>query len=191
MTAPAAITLEALEVQGAWLIAPRVFQDPRGFFLESWSERAYRAAGLDVTFVQDNHSRSVRGTVRGLHFQAFGPTAPGQAKLVRVARGRIWDVVVDLRRDSPTFGAWTARELDDEGHAQLFVPAGCAHGFAVLSEQADVLYKVSTPYDPATERGIAWDDPELALPWPVSAPILSARDRNNPSLSSFMRESQG
>jgi dTDP-4-dehydrorhamnose 3,5-epimerase len=174
-----------LEVPGAFVVRPAVHRDARGFFLESWSARAQREAGLDLTFVQDNHSRSRFGTLRGLHYQAFGGDLPGQAKLVRVARGKVYDVLVDLRRASPTFGRFVARELDDEAHEQLFVPAGCAHGFVVLSEVADVLYKVSTPYDPATERGLAWDDPELAIPWPVAAPLLSERDRLNPSLSSL------
>lgn len=142
--------------------------------------------GLDLTFVQDNHSRSLAGALRGLHYQAFDARRGiGQVKLVRVGRGRIWDVVADLRPGSPTFGRWCARELDDETHAQLLVPAGCAHGFAVLSEVADVLYKQSTPYDPTTEHGIAWDDPELAVPWPITSPILSERDRTNPSFAAY------
>jgi len=172
-----------------FVVTPTVFRDARGFFVETWSEARYRAAGIDVAFVQDNHSQSQRDTVRGLHYQAFGPgVGPGQAKLVRVARGRIWDVVVDLRPDSPTFGRWTAHVLDGDEHAQLFIPAGCAHGFAVLSDTADVVYKVSTAYDPATERGIAWDDPELALAWPVATPILSDRDRGNPTLATYRSE---
>lgn len=178
--------LERLEIEGALLIQPIVHRDARGFFLESWSAPRMRELGLDVAFVQDNHSRSLAGTLRGLHYQAFEPgRGAGQVKLVRVGRGRIWDVIVDLRPSSPTFGRWCARELDDAAHAQLLVPAGCAHGFAVLSESADVLYKQSTPYDPATERGIAWDDPELAVRWPIPSPLLSERDRANPSFAAY------
>jgi len=172
---------------GLRLVKPQVYRDARGFFIETWSETRYREAGIDVTFAQDNHSHSRVDTVRGLHYQAFGAgVGPGQAKLVRVAHGRIWDVAVDLRPDSPTFGRWAAQVLDGEHHEQLFIPAGCAHGFAVLSASADVLYKVSTPYDPTTERGVAWDDPELAIAWPVKAPILSERDRNNPSFAAYL-----
>jgi dTDP-4-dehydrorhamnose 3,5-epimerase len=129
--------------------------------------------------VQDNHSRSGRGTLRGLHFQ----TEPGQAKLVRCLRGRVFDVAVDLRRDSPTFGEWEGHELDDSSHRQLFVPVGFAHGFCVLSEIADVAYKLTSYYDPATEAGIAWDDPEVGVEWPVPDPQLSERDKSNPRLA--------
>src|SRR5689334_2314325 len=132
-----------LSLQGLLLVKPRVFTDERGFFVESWQAERYRQHGLDVSFVQDNHSRSTKGTIRGLHFQR----APGQAKLLRVARGAIFDVAVDIRKDSPTFGKWEGVHLDDANQHQLFVPVGFAHGFAVLSDVADVLYKVSTPYD--------------------------------------------
>lgn len=152
--------------------------DARGFFVETFRRDAFAAAGIAVDFVQDNHSRSARGTVRGLHYQA----RPGQAKLVRVARGAIWDVVVDIRPDSPTFGVAESFELDDVAHRQLFVPVGFAHGFCVTSDIADVTYKVSSPYDASEERGIAWDDPALAIPWPTDAPIVSERDRANPRL---------
>jgi dTDP-4-dehydrorhamnose 3,5-epimerase len=168
------MNVERLPLEGLLAITPRVFADGRGFFLESYREPAYRAAGIDVSFVQDNHSRSVRGTLRGLHFQR----SPGQAKLVRVVTGRIWDVAVDIRPSSPTFGKWYGIELDAEQHKQLFVPVGFAHGFCVLSEFADVLYKVSSPYDAATEDGFAWNDPDVAIAWPVVDPILSARDVN-------------
>jgi dTDP-4-dehydrorhamnose 3,5-epimerase len=169
----------ATRLPGLVLLAPRVHADERGFFLETYSPATYRAAGVEVEFVQDNHSRSVRGTLRGLHYQR----RPGQAKLVRVARGRIWDIAVDIRPGSPTFGVWEAFELDDTSHRQLFVPIGFAHGFCVLSEVADVVYKVSAPYDGSEERGIAWDDPALGVAWPVDEPILSARDRSNPRLA--------
>jgi len=161
-----------LSLPGLKLIQPRVFRDDRGFFIETYSEPRYVQAGIGVTFVQDNHSRSVKGTLRGLHYQS----SPGQAKLVRVATGRIWDVAVDIRPESPGFGKWEGAVLDADDHAQLFVPIGFAHGFCVLSEYADVIYKVSSPYNPATECSIRYDDPELAVNWPVTAPVLSDRD---------------
>jgi dTDP-4-dehydrorhamnose 3,5-epimerase len=164
---------------GPILIEPRVIGDDRGFFLETYRRDPYAALGVDAEFVQDNHSRSVRGTIRALHFQV----TPGQPKLVRVARGRVWDVVVDLRRSSPTFGEWEAIELDDERHLQLFVPVGFAHGFCVLSEVADVVYKVGSYYDSTTERGVAWDDPDLRIGWPIDQPVVSDRDRRNPRLA--------
>jgi len=163
---------------GIVLLEPQVFADDRGFFVETYRQDAYAARGITADFVQDNHSRSVRGTVRGLHYQS----TPGQPKLMRVARGSVFDVVVDLRRDSPTFGQHEAFELDDRLHRQLFVPVGFAHGFCTLSEIADVVYKVGSYYDPVAERGLAWDDPALGIVWPVREPIVSARDRANPLL---------
>jgi dTDP-4-dehydrorhamnose 3,5-epimerase len=163
---------------GLLLLEPTVFADERGFFLETYRHDVYAARGIAAEFVQDNHSRSVRGTVRGLHYQA----APGQPKLIRVARGSIFDVVVDIRKGSPTFGEHEAFELDDERHRQLFVPNGFAHGFCTLSDVADVVYKVGSYYDAAAERGLAWDDRALGISWPVSEPIVSARDRANPLL---------
>jgi dTDP-4-dehydrorhamnose 3,5-epimerase len=164
---------------GPILVEPHVFADGRGFFLESYRHEAYRAIGINAEFVQDNHSRSVLGTIRALHFQL----TPGQPKLVRVARGRVWDVILDLRRSSSTFGEWEGFELDDERHLQLFIPIGFAHGFYVMSDVADVVYMVGSYYDPATERGIAWDDPELGIRWPPGEPIVSDRDRRNPRLA--------
>jgi dTDP-4-dehydrorhamnose 3,5-epimerase len=166
-------------LDGPVLIAPDVHGDSRGFFLETYSERAWDQLGVAGPFVQGNHSRSTAGTIRGLHFQR----SPGQSKLVRVARGRVWDVVVDIRRSSPTFGDWEAFELDDERHLQVYVPVGFAHGFCAISEVVDVAYMVGSYYDPATERGIAWDDPDLAIPWPTEHPIVSERDRHNRSLA--------
>ena len=166
-------------LDGLALLSPRVHADERGFFVETYSRASYREAGVDVEFVQDNHSRSARAALRGLHYQR----RPGQAKLVRAARGRIWDVAVDIRPGSPTFGQWEAFELDDISHRQLFVPVGFAHGFCVLSDVADVTYKVSSPYDGAEERGIAWDDPDIGIAWPIDEPILSTRDRSNPRLA--------
>jgi dTDP-4-dehydrorhamnose 3,5-epimerase len=167
-------------LSGLRLLEPRVFGDHRGFFAETFRADAWSEAGVDAEFVQDNHSRSHRGTLRGMHFQ----TAPGQAKLVRCARGAIVDVVVDLRRASPTFGQWEAFELDDETMRQLFVPVGFAHGFCVTSEVADVAYKCSSYYDGATEAGIAYDDPEVGIVWPSGVePIVSERDANAPRLA--------
>lgn len=167
------------KLDGVVLLEPAVHGDERGFFVETFSRDAWAAAGVEAEFVQHNHSRSGRGTLRGLHFQ----TEPGQAKLLRCARGQILDVVVDLRRDSATYGQWEAHVLDDERHRQLFVPIGFAHGFAVLSEVADVSYLVSSLYDPATEAGIAWDDPEIGVDWQVAEPLLSGRDQTAPRLS--------
>ena len=167
------------KLDGVVLLEPSVHGDERGFLVETFSAPAWAEAGVGVEFVQDNHSRSSQGILRGLHFQ----TEPGQAKLVRASSGRIWDVAVDLRAGSPTFGEWEGHELDDSAHRQLFVPAGFAHGFCVLSATADVHYKLSSLYDPATEAGIAWDDPDVAVDWPVSDPQTSERDRNAPKLS--------
>jgi dTDP-4-dehydrorhamnose 3,5-epimerase len=167
------------ELDGVVLIEPEVHGDERGFLVETFRDDGWRALGVELDFVQENHSRSSRHILRGLHFQ----TAPGQAKLVRCLRGRIWDVAVDLRRSSPTYGRWEGYELDDERHRQLYLPVGFAHGFCVLSEQADFAYKLSSYYDPATEAGIAWDDPEVGVEWPISAPMLSERDSSAPSLA--------
>jgi dTDP-4-dehydrorhamnose 3,5-epimerase len=172
------------ELDGLVLLEPAVHGDERGFLVETFSAPAWRELGVEAEFVQDNHSRSRAGILRGLHFQ----TRPGQAKLVRCSRGRIWDVAVDLRRDSPTYRRWEGHELDDERHRQLFIPAGFAHGFCVLSEIADVHYKLSSLYDPATEAGIAWDDPDLAVQWPIAEPNLSERDRTAPRLAEVADE---
>lgn len=166
-------------LDGPVLLEPVVHGDHRGFFAETFRADAWAAVGVDTPFVQDNHSRSVRGTLRGIHFQ----TSPGQAKLVRCARGAIFDVVVDLRRGSPTFGQWEGFRLDDETMRQLFVPVGFGHGFCVLSELADVTYKCSSYYDPATEAGIAYDDPDVGIEWPTDVePIVSERDATAPRL---------
>ena len=172
---------ERLETKlgGVVLLEPKVFGDERGFFAETFSRDAWAELGIEPEFVQHNHSRSGRGILRGLHFQ----TQPGQAKLLRCARGAIFDVAVDLRRDSPTYGQWEGHVLDDERHRQLFVPVGFAHGFVVLSDVADVAYLVSSVYDPATEAGIAWDDPDVGVEWGVEEPVLSERDRTAPTLA--------
>jgi dTDP-4-dehydrorhamnose 3,5-epimerase len=167
------------KLDGVVLVEPQVHGDARGFMVESFRRDAWAKLGIDVEFVQHNHSRSSKGTLRGIHFQ----TEPGQAKLVRCPRGAILDVAVDLRRDSATYGQWEAHVLDDERHRQLFVPVGFGHGFAVLSEVADVTYLVSSLYDPATEAGIAWDDPDVGVDWQVESPLLSERDKSAPKLS--------
>jgi dTDP-4-dehydrorhamnose 3,5-epimerase len=166
------------KLDGLALIEPEVYSDDRGFFLETFSIAEWAEIGVGATFVQHNHSRSAVGTLRGLHFQ----TVPGQAKLVRCSRGNIFDVAVDLRKASPTYGQWEAHVLDDIGHRQLFVPVGFAHGFCVLSPEADVAYLVSSAYDPESEAGIAWNDPDLGIEWPIAEPLLSARDSNAPRL---------
>jgi dTDP-4-dehydrorhamnose 3,5-epimerase len=170
-----------LPLAGAKLIRPRVFRDPRGFFFESFSQARYGEAGMPEVWVQDNHSLSCQGTLRGLHYQS----KPGQAKLVRVTLGRIFDVIVDIRPSSPTFGKWHGEEVDAEQHSQVYIPIGFAHGFCVLSEMAEVQYKVSTPYDGATECAIRWNDPEIAVAWPLATPILSARDQASETFADF------
>jgi dTDP-4-dehydrorhamnose 3,5-epimerase len=172
------------ELEGLVLLEPQVHGDERGFLLESFSAREWAEAGVADEFVQDNHSRSAGGILRGLHFQ----TEPGQAKLVRCPRGRIWDVAVDLRRGSPTYGRWEGHELDDVAHRQLFVPMGFAHGFCVLSDGADVHYKVSSYYDPETEAGIAWNDPEIDVEWPITDAQVSHRDAEAPRLAEVAAE---
>jgi dTDP-4-dehydrorhamnose 3,5-epimerase len=161
------------EIPEVKLVIPDVFGDSRGFFQETFRAEKYRDAGIGVTFVQDNWSRSVKGTLRGLHYQLPNP----QDKLVWVVRGEIYDVAVDVRLGSPTFGKWVAAILSEANHHQFFVPAGFAHGFCVLSDEADFMYKCSTTYSPKDEKGILWSDPALAIPWPVTDPILSKRDR--------------
>ena len=164
-----------LSLNGLKLIAPRVFHDERGFFFESYALGKFVEQEIAIPFVQDNISYSKKGTVRALHFQSH----PGQAKLVSCLKGSIWDVAVDIRPDSPTFGQWEAILLDDRDRCQLFIPFGFAHGFCVLSEDALVQYKVSSPYHLEAERSIRWNDPDLAIPWPIEHPILSERDRTN------------
>ena len=166
----------ATAIPDVLIIEPRVFGDARGFFFESFNEQAFRAAtGLNVAFVQDNHSRSAQGVLRGLHYQIEQP----QGKLVRVVRGAVFDVAVDLRQASPTFGQWVGVELSEENHRQLWVPAGFGHGFLTLSETADFLYKTTDYYAPAFERCIAWNDPALGIEWPLNgmAALLSQKDQ--------------
>ena len=169
------------EVAGAIAIDPVVHRDPRGFFLESFHAAKYAAAGLPTLFVQDNHSLSAGGTLRGLHMQILKP----QGKLVRVIEGEIWDIALDVRPESPTFLRWTGATLSADNFRQLFVPVGFAHGFLVLSERADIEYKCSDVYDPDAERGLMWNDPALGIEWPIADPILSARDRAHPPFAAL------
>lgn len=171
----------ATDIAEVLILEPKVFGDSRGFFMESFNARGFaELSGADVAFVQDNHSRSARGVLRGLHYQIRQP----QGKLVRVVRGRVFDVAVDIRRSSPTFGRWVGAELSEENNRQMWVPAGFAHGFVVLSESADFLYKTTDYYAPEHERAIAWNDPQIGIRWPFEGePLLSAKDRQASSLA--------
>ena len=171
--------VHATSIPGVLLFEPRVFGDARGFFLETFHAARYAEAGLRLPFVQDNWSRSARGILRGLHFQWPNP----QGKLVSVVSGAVWDVAVDIRRGSPTFGQHVGVELTAENKRQLWVPPGFAHGFCVLSEAADFVYKCTALYEPQHDRGIRWNDPALAIAWPVEAPLLSQKDASAPLLA--------
>ena len=166
---------------GVLIIEPRVFGDARGFFMETWNAGAFAAAGLDLAFVQDNHSRSQKGVLRGLHFQIPGP----QGKLVRVTSGAVFDVAVDLRASSPTFGRWTGVELSSDNKRMFWVPEGFAHGFLTLEDNTDFLYKCTAPYAPHSEHTLAWDDPAVGIDWPDlgMAPIISDKDTRGASLA--------
>lgn len=172
------------ELPGVVVIEPRIFRDPRGYFLESWNAARYAEAGLGAVFVQDNLSSSAAGVLRGLHLQ--WPT--GQAKLIAVTAGAVFDVAVDVRVDSPTFGRWAGVPLSAADHRQLFIPAGFAHGFVVTEGPATVCYKVDAPYTPGDELTVAWDDPDLAIAWPVAAPHLSPKDREGRRLRDIPRD---
>ena len=165
-------------IDGLLIIEPKIFVDPRGMFYEVYSESRYEEHGI-LCFVQDNHSVSKKGVLRGLHYQVN----PGQGKLVRVTRGEIFDVAVDIRKQSPTYGKWWGLSLSETNNFQLYIPIGFAHGFCVLSESAEVLYKCSDYYSPENERGILWNDPDLAIDWPVKDPILSEKDAVYPLFS--------
>jgi len=167
------------ELPGVVVIEPDVHRDGRGYFLETYHAEKYRAGGIDGPFVQDNHSRSERGTLRGLHLQLSRP----QGKLIRVVEGEIFDVAVDVRRGSPTFGRWVGVTLSAETFRQCYVPPGFAHGFCVMSTVAQVEYKCTDLYDPSSEIGIPWNDPALAIAWPISSPILSNRDQRHKSIA--------
>ena len=163
---------------GVLIIEPKVFGDQRGFFMETFQVDRYREAGITLPFVQDNHSRSQRGVLRGLHFQKTRP----QGKLVGVSRGAVYDVAVDIDPASATYGQFVGVELNDDNHRQLWIPPGYAHGFCVLSEVADFQYKCTDFYFPADEGGLLWNDPDVGIPWPITEPQLSAKDANNPRL---------
>jgi dTDP-4-dehydrorhamnose 3,5-epimerase len=167
------------EIADVLIIEPHVHHDERGFFLETYHADRYRQHGIDGPFVQDNHSRSLGGTLRGLHLQL----QRAQSKLIRVIEGEIYDIAVDVRRGSPTFGRWVAITLSAENFMQCYIPAGFAHGFCVMSPVAQVEYKCTDFYDPASEIGIAWNDPALAIPWPIANPVLSERDQHHPTLA--------
>jgi dTDP-4-dehydrorhamnose 3,5-epimerase len=171
------VTVTATRLPEVRILEPRVFGDPRGFFLESWNQRVFdEAIGQSVHFVQDNHSRSTQGVLRGMHYQLANP----QGKLVRVVSGRVFDVAVDMRRDSPRLGQWTGVELSADNHRMLWIPPGFAHGFLVMSESADFLYKATAYYAPQDEHTLAWDDPRVAIDWPIEAgrtPQVSAKDQ--------------
>ena len=167
------------DLPGVLIIEPRVFRDERGFFVETWHER-YAEAGLEsLRFVQDNHSRSQRGVLRGLHYQI----EHAQGKLLRVARGEVFDVAVDVRAGSPTFGQWAGANLSDANHRQMYIPPGFAHGFCVLSEEADFCYKCTDYYYPQAEAGVFYNDPDIGIEWPIDAPLLSDKDRGLPRLA--------
>ncbi len=176
--------VQTTPLAGVLLLKPNVYRDERGFFLESYSARTLESFGIKTLFVQDNHSRSVKGTVRGLHYQVN----PGQVKLVRVVSGAIFDVAVDLRWGSPTYGQWFGQILSAENFLQMYIPVGFAHGFCVVSDTADLAYKCSSYYSAKDERGLMWNDPTLAIDWPVADPILSARDQQHPSLDDIARD---
>ena len=177
------ITVEKTPLNGLLIVRPKVFRDSRGFFCETYNQESFTAAGITTTFVQDNHSRSSLGTLRGLHFQ----TSPGQVKLIRCSIGAIWDVAVDIRPDSPTFGKYFGMDLRPDDATMVYVPIGFAHGFLVLSDVAEVQYKCSNVYNPKTEAGIQWNDTDLNVQWPLNGiePLLSERDKTNQSFAEW------
>ena len=171
------------ELDGVLLIEPTVHHDSRGRFFESYAKEKYRAVGIQEDFVQDNQSLSNKNVLRGLHYRI----APEQSKLVRVVKGEVFDVVVDIRKSSPTFGKWQSFILSDTNHLQLYVPIGFAHGFCVLSDTMEFLYKVSEYYSGEKEKGLIWNDPDIGIDWPISDPILSDKDKSNPRLRNLWR----
>ncbi|HEY5313098.1 MAG TPA: dTDP-4-dehydrorhamnose 3,5-epimerase [Pirellulales bacterium] len=175
------------ELPGLTLIEPRVFEDARGFFMETFQSQRFGEAGLPIQFVQDNHSRSLGGTLRGLHYQLQHP----QGKLIRCTRGEVFDVAVDLRLDSPTLGRWFATTLSESNRRQVYVPPGMAHGFYTVSEAAEVVYKCTELYDPQDERTIVWNDPQLAIAWPQASPRLSDKDRGGLGFAAAEKYARG
>lgn len=171
-----------LKIPEVILVEPQVFPDERGFFMESFKESIFKENGINTKFVQDNHSHSIKGTLRGLHYQK-NPSA--QAKLVTALKGEIFDVAVDIRKGSPTYGKWVGEILSEKNHKLLYVPQGFAHGFCVLSEEADVIYKVNNEYSPETDRGLLWNDPKVGVKWPIEKPITSKKDQQQPLLENI------
>jgi dTDP-4-dehydrorhamnose 3,5-epimerase len=170
-------SFKRLSIPDIILVVPQSFSDDRGFFFESFKESEFLSRGIDKKFIQDNFSHSIRGVIRGLHFQK---TPKAQAKLVSVLKGEIFDVVVDIRKNSPTYGKWVSEILSENNYKLLYIPEGFAHGFCVISEEADVLYKISNEYSPEHEHGIIWNDPKLNIDWPISKPIVSSNDSKLP-----------
>jgi len=168
--------------QDLYILKPKVFRDHRGFLYESYNQKVFQNLGITTVFLQENHSHSVKNTIRALHFQKIPP----QIKLVWAATGKIWDVALDIRPDSKTFGKWFGQELSEENRLMLYIPEGFAHGFCTLSDKADVIYKLSSLYNPKTECGIIWNDPDINIKWPIENPILSDRDKNNPTFKTFL-----
>ncbi len=176
--------LTPLAVPDVILIEPKVFEDSRGFFMETYSRQVFAEHGINAEFVQFNHSKSVKNTLRGLHYQVGKP----QGKLVRVIRGEVFDVVVDIRFGSPTYGKWVSQTLSDENKKQIYAPVGFAHGFCVLSDEAEFIYACTDIYYPQGERGILWNDPDLAIQWPAREPLLSEKDKGNLAFSKIGRD---
>lgn len=170
-------------LEGAWLIKPEVFKDNRGFFLESYSEKKFKEQGIDIDFVQDNHSMSAKaGVLRGMHFQK---PPYSQTKLIRVIKGKVYDVILDLRKDSPTFGKWEGFELSAENFLMLLIPKGFAHGFQTLEDNTEFIYKCDEFYHPEADAGIIWNDRDLKINWPITVPILSEKDQKHPEFKNF------
>jgi dTDP-4-dehydrorhamnose 3,5-epimerase len=170
---------KTLDIPDVILILPKIFNDTRGFFIESYKYSDFEKAGIRAAFVQDNHSKSIKGVLRGLHYQK-SPRAQG--KLIRCIRGEIFDVAVDIRKDSPYYGKWVGRSLSEENKEMLYIPQGFAHGFLVLSDTAEILYKTTDEYSPAHDRGIFWNDPAIGIKWGIDEPLVSEKDRNLPML---------
>ena len=179
-----AIKFNTTSLPGVILIEPQVFEDPRGFFMETFHKKKYAVEGIDRVFVQDNHSHSKRGTIRGLHYQL----GHAQGKLIYVVAGEVFDVAVDIRCGAPTFGKWSGTYISAENKRQLYIPEGFAHGFSVLSETADVIYKCTDFYTPGDEYGIFWADPTIDIDWKIESPVLSKKDSQNPELSQVAEE---
>ena len=172
------------KIKEVLIIEPAVHEDERGFFLESYNQKTFKIKGIDAQFVQDNHSKSVKNTIRGLHYQIN----PGQGKLVRVISGEVFDVAVDIRFGSPTFGQWVGYYLSAENKKQIYIPVGFAHGFCVLTDYAEFEYKCTDFYSAEDERGIMWNDPDIGIQWPIKKPILSSKDRKNPILKEIEKD---